>query len=147
MAQYLSNELAGTTTGLTTAAAAGVKPAANVYGARVKNFRATITFASQASASTFVLATIPAGYAFLNGSVAVDTSTGSATFAIGTAASAAKYRAQAALTSTATPTAFGLGNAYAGAYTGDEVVILTTAAASLPASGTMVVDITVIGAN
>lgn len=147
MAQYLSNELAGTVTGLTETAAAGVKAPANLYGARVKNYRATITYASQASGSTFVLATIPAGYSFLSGSVAVDTSTGSATFSIGTAASAAKYRAAAALTSTATPTAFGLGNAYAGAYSADEVIILTTAAAALPSSGKMVVDLTVIGAN
>lgn len=147
MAQYLSNELAGTTTGTTTAAAAGVRPNANVYGARVKNFRATVPFASQADGSTFVLATVPAGYSFLSGSVVVTASTSSATVAIGTSASAGKYKAAAALTSTNTPTAFGLGNAAAGVLSSDEVIIATIASAALPSSGTMVVDLTFIGAN
>lgn len=147
MAQYFSNELAGTTTGLTTAPDQSVRAAASVYGARVKNFRATVPFASQADGSTVVLAVVPAGYSFLSGSVVVTASTGSAKFAIGTAASAGKYRASAVLTSTNTPTAFGLGNAAAGALTSAETIIATVADAALPSSGTMVIDLTFIGAN
>ena len=56
MAIYLSNELAGTTTGLTAAAsvAAGYKPTAMVYGGRLRRMRATITLASQATTDTII---------------------------------------------------------------------------------------------
>ena len=147
MAQYYSNELAGTTTGLTTSPDAAVRPsAASGYGATLRVFRATVTYASQASGSTIVLAKIPVGYAFVSGSLVTSASTSTATIAIGTSATAGKYKAAGAVTSTDTPTAFGLGNAYAGAFSAEETVIATVGTAALPSSGTLVVDIICCGA-
>lgn len=143
MAQYLSNELAGTTTGLTTAAATGYRPAASVYGARMKRFRATVTYAGQTTSDTVLLATVPAGFTFAFGVLNADTSSGSTTLAIGTSGSTAKYRAAGAFTSTDTPTFFGK-TAVAGAASplaDTENIILTLAAATAPSSGTLVVDL------
>lgn len=148
MAQYYSNELAGDTTGLNTAPAASVRPStAAGYGARVKNFRATVTFASQASGSTIVLAKLPVGYSFLTGYLTTDTSTSTTTIAIGTAASSGKYAAASAYTSTNTQTQFGLNNQAGGAYSAEEVIIATTAIGALPASGKMVIDILALSPN
>lgn len=142
MAQYLSNELAGTTTGTTTSAAVGYKPAASVYCARMKRIRATITYASQADGSTVVLGEVPAGYSFAYGILTASASSGSTTIAVGTAASAAKYKAAAAFTSTDTPTFFGKAAAVAGdVYSSTEVIIATLAAAAAPSSGTLVIDL------
>lgn len=143
MAQYLSNELAGTTTGTTTAAAAGYKPAATVYGARLKRFRATVTYAAQTTSDTIKLADVPAGHTFAYGVLTADTSSGSTTIAIGTAASSAKYKAAAAFTATDTPTLFGKAAPVAGAsaLTDTETIIATLAAATAPSSGTLVVDL------
>lgn len=149
MAQYLSNELAGTTTGLTTAAAAGVRPAASVYGARMKRFRATVTYAGQTTSDTILLASVPAGFTFAYGVLNADTSSGSTTLAIGTSASSAKYRAAGAFTSTDTPTIFGKA-AVAGAaspLSDTENIILTLAAATAPSSGTLIVDLYFSGPN
>lgn len=148
MTQYLSNEIAGTATGLTETAAVGYRPSANVVGARTKAFKATITYASQADGSTFVLGKIPAGAAFAYGVITVGTSTGSATVAIGTAASAAKFKAAGAHTTTDTPALFGKAAAIAAAAnTEDEIVIATIAAAALPSSGTAVIEIFFTSAN
>ena len=148
MAQYYSNEVAGDATGLTTAPAVGYRPSANVVGARTKAFRATITFASQASGSTFVLGKIPAGAAFAYGVITVGTSTGSATIAIGNATTAAKHKAAAAHTSTDAPALFGITAAIAGAAnTDDETIIATIAAAALPSSGTAVIEVFFTAAN
>lgn len=148
MTQYLSNELAGTTTGTTETAAVGYKPNATVYGARSKVIRATITYASQASGSTIVLGVAPVGYSFSHGVLTVGTSTGSATVAIGTSASSAKYKAAGAHTTTDTPTLFGKAAAIAAApYSAEETIIATIAAADLPSSGTAVIELFFNAAN
>lgn len=148
MAQYYSNELAGDTTGLNTAPVASLRPAAGTYGARQKVFRATVQFASQAAATTFVLANAPTGHTFSHGVITVSATTGSATIAVGTAASAAKYAAAAAYTSADVPTLFGKAAAInGGAYTAEEQIIATTAAASLPASGYAVIELFFDAAN
>lgn len=143
MAQYLSNELAGTTTGLTTAAAAGVRPSASVYGARLKRLRASITLASQTTSDTLLLGVLPAGATFAYGVLNTTASLGSATLAIGIAGTTGKYRAAGAFTTTDTPTFFGPAAqaALASPLTAEESVIGTIAAANLPASGTLVVDL------
>lgn len=144
MAQYLSNELAGTTTGTTTAAAAGVRPKASVYGARLKRMRATITFASQTTSDTIVLGNLPAGAVFAFGQINVSATTGTATLAIGVAGTAAKYAAAAAYTTADTPSFFGKNAVVAASDTGlaaEETVIATIGTASLPSSGTAVVDL------
>lgn len=143
MAQYLSNELAGTTTGLTTAAATGYKPVSTVYAGRMKRFRATVTYAGQTTSDTILLATVPAGFTFAFGVLTADTSSGSTTLAVGIAGTTAKYKAAAAFTSTDTPTFFGKAAVVGAAseLSAPENIILTLAAATAPSSGTLVVDL------
>lgn len=145
MAQYLSNELAGTTTGTTqaSAVAAGVRPAASVYGARLKRLRATVTLASQTTSDTLLLGILPTGATFAYGVLNTTASLGTSTLAIGIAGTTGKYRAAGTFTSTDTPTFFGTA-AQAGAATplaAEENVIGTIATANLPSSGTLVVDL------
>lgn len=104
MAQYLSNELAGTTTGTTTAAASGYRPAASVYGARVKRLRATVSLASQTTSDTILLGTLPTGATFAFGVLTTSATLGSSTVAIGIAGTTGKYRAAGTFTSADTPT-------------------------------------------
>lgn len=149
MSDYLSNELAGTTTGLTTAAAAGVRPAANVYGARVKTIRATINLAAQTTSDRLVLGILPAGATLLFGVLVSTVSLGSSTLAVGITGTTGKYRTAAVFTATDTPTLFGNAAALgaASALAADETVVATIAVATLPGSGTLVVDLVYLAAN
>lgn len=140
MAQYLSNELAGTTVGTTTAAAVGYRPAASRIGGRCKIFSATVALASQTTSDTIKLFTLPVGATFVKGWVNISATLGSSTIAIGNSGSTGKYRAAATATSTDTPLDFGVTAAVAGAVsTAEEDVIITIATANLPSSGTMTV--------
>lgn len=144
MAQYLSNELAGTSTGTTTAAAAGYKPAATRIGARTKAFAATVTLASQTTSDTIKLFTLPTGATFIKGWVNISATLGSSTIAIGNSGSTGKYRAAATATSTDTPLDFGVTAAVAASpLSAEEDVIITIATANLPSSGTLAVTILV----
>lgn len=113
-----------------------------VQGGRLRRFRATVPFASQASGDTITLAQVPAGYTFAFGMVNASATFGaSATVAIGTAASAGKYRAAATHTATV-PTLFGLYTAADDeALDAEETVIMTVGVAALPGSGSAVVDL------
>jgi len=136
MANTYANEVAGLGTSPTTKLNGGV------HGGRIRRFRASFTMAAQASGDTITLAQVPAGYAFAYGIInASATMGGTATVAIGTAASAGKYRAAAIFTAAA-PTLFGVNTAVDDdALTDAETVILTVGAASLPGSGTAYVDL------
>lgn len=137
MAQTYSSELAPTQ-----ATPPAVPSSTQGYGARLHRYRASITLASQAVADTVVLAQIPAGVAFAYGVITSSVSLGTATVAVGNAASAGKYRAAAVFTATDTPTPFGVATAVAGQpSTAQEQVILTVSTAALPASGQLVVDL------
>jgi hypothetical protein len=149
MAAYLSNELSGTVTGTATTVPVGYKPAATVYGARVKAFRATVTYATQTTSDTITLFTLPTGVTFLRGTAFTSVTTATATIAIGITGTAAKYRAAAAITTVDAPQDFGL-TAIAGAVapsTAEETVFITIGTASLPAAGTLVVEFLVSAAN
>jgi len=114
-----------------------------VVNSHVRGHRATITLAAQTTSDTIVVALPNAGDSFLFGVLTSDTSLGSSTVAIGNATTAGKYRAAAVFTATNTPTLFGAFTAAAGTYTKlplAETVFITIAAANLPASGTLVVD-------
>lgn len=113
-----------------------------VQGGRLRRFRATVPFASQAASDTITLAQVPAGYTFAYGMVnATATFGASATVAIGTAASSGKYRTAATHTATV-PTLFGNSTAADDVpLAAEETVIMTVAVASLPASGSAVVDL------
>jgi hypothetical protein len=119
-----------------------IKAAANQgYEAHLIRFRATVNLASQASGDTVVLADIPAGYVFAGGELTASVSLGTATVAVGNASSAGKYRAAAVYTTVDQPVLFGNTVTMAAlASTAAERLILTVGTASLPASGTLVVD-------
>lgn len=140
MPAFLSTELGGSAN--QTAAPVGYKPAASVYGARLKRLRASFTLATQTTSDTLVVGTLPAGATFAFGIINASATLGaSATVAIGTSASTGKYRAGAVFTAAA-PTLFGLVAEQAGAVlAAEETVIVTIGVASLPSSGTFVVDI------
>ena len=142
MAAYLSTELGGSAN--QTAAPAGYKPRASVYGARLKRLRATFTLNTQTTSDTLVIGNLPVGATFAFGKLTSSVSLGSSTLAIGIAGATGKYRAAAAFTATDTPTDFGTAatvGAADPALAAEETVIGTIAAASLPGSGTLVVDL------
>lgn len=112
-----------------------------VQGGRLRRFRASVTMASQADGDTITLASVPAGYVFAYGVINASATLGSTTVAIGVAGTAGKYRAAAVFTAAA-PTLFGPAVAAAAApLTAGETVIATLAAAALPSSGTLVIDL------
>ena len=136
MAQTYSTELAGITS-LPVVKASALQ----AYGARLKRFRASIALASQAIGDTVVVGLIPAGYVFAGSEISTDTSLGTATIALGTAALVNKY--VNASTVTALNTQLLLGNVaplIASAFTAQETIILTVAVAALPAAGNLLVD-------
>lgn len=114
-----------------------------VHGGNTRVYRATITLAAQASGDTITLARIPAGAFFVGGEIVSSVSLGSSTVAIGVAGTAAKYKAAAVFTAVDTPTSFGTASAMGNqtALVAAEDVILTIAAAALPGSGTLVVNL------
>lgn len=114
------------------------------YGGKEISFTAFITLAAQASGSVFRLWKARAGLFWLGGQVITDTSLGSTTIAIGNATTAGLYRAAAVQTATGAPS--GYFDGAAGylvnppvALAAPEEVLLTTAAAALPASGTLMI--------
>lgn len=112
------------------------------YGAKVVVFRALVTYASQAAADVIKAFKLPKGVTPLYGIMNADTSSGATTLAIGNSTTAAKYRAAATFTSTDTPTFFGKEAAVGSVtpLTADEEVLITLAAATAPASGSLTVD-------
>ncbi len=115
------------------------------YGARMQRFRGTIVFTATAitTADQIIVAQVPAGYAFAYGILTSSVSLGTSTIAIGTAATIGKYRAAAVFTATDTPTTFGVATAVGtqAALAADELIQVAVGVASLPTSGTLVVDL------
>lgn len=128
-------------------------PDGSVVGGRLRRFRSVITLASQAQGAVDLGIRVPPGHIFAYGVLNTDTSLGTSTVALGTSGSTAKYKAGAVFTATDTPTLFGkaavagasaktsgtVGSSPKGTGT-DEDLIMTVGAASLPSSGTLVVD-------
>jgi hypothetical protein len=143
MADLLSTELAGY------ASLPQIKAAVPVMGGRLRRYRATITMAAQTDADNILLAVIPAGSAFVFGIINASATLSTSVVAIGTNkthASNGQLRAAAVFTAAA-PTLFGLSTAQDdAALAGDTPIYLTIATASLPASGTLVVDLIYAGA-
>lgn len=128
------------------AAKSGTLPQAMPDGRLVSNKRRTtteiFTLASQASGSQLYIGTLPIGAVFEGIELNTDTSLGSATISAGSEASPAKYAAAATFTATDTPTVRAKASGQAQApLTAPEDVYLTTGAAALPASGTLVVGL------
>lgn len=129
-------------------------PSGAVVGGRMRRYRAVVTLASQTVGTIDPGLRIPPGQVFAYGVITTDTSLGSTTIAVGIAGSTAKYKAAGTFTATDTPTLFGkaaviaastetsseVGSSPLGTGT-DEDIIFTTAAATAPSSGTLVVDL------
>lgn len=143
MAAYLSTELGGSAN--QTSAPTGYKPRATVYGGRLKRLRGSFTANTQTTSDTLVVGNLPAGATFAFGIITASVTMGaSATLAIGTSASTGKYRAAATFTTADTPTFFGTAatiGAADPALSAEEQVIVTIGTASLPGSGTLVIDL------
>lgn len=140
MPAYLSTDLAGSAN--QTSAPVGYKPAATVYGARLKRLRGSFTLATQTTSDTLVIGTLPAGATFAYGKITSSVSLGTATVAIGISGTTGKYRAAAVFTAVDTPTDFGtVAQVSASPLAAEEQVFATIAVASLPASGTLVIDL------
>ena len=116
-----------------------VKPSASQYAGGVYIYQASILLAAQQVNDTIVVGYIPSGAAFLYGLLSTDTSLGAATIAIGTAASAAKYRAAATFTTTNVPSFVGLVANYANvSLASPETQIITVTTAALPGAGNLI---------
>ncbi len=113
----------------------------SVQGGHVRVYREKITLAAQTTSDTIVVAYPSAGETFLYGTLRSDTSLGTSTVAIGTSGATGKYRAAAVFTSTTAYETFGVVAAQSSKLTTDETVFITIAAAALPASGTLFVDL------
>ncbi len=119
------------------------KSPGTVQGGRMRRWRATITLAAQASGDDIVLANVPGGHTFAYGIVNPGTALGAtATLAIGVAGATGKYRT-AAIANATGPVLFGNAAAVAMDPLGasGEQVLATIAAAALPGSGTLVIDL------
>lgn len=116
------------------------------YGAKEYTYLSSITYASQAAASTLTGPTIPAGRLVKSIELMTSVSTGSTTLAVGNATTAAKYIAAAAIT---TPGISVEGNLAIVdppvISTVPETIIVTTAAATLPAAGILWIIAHVLG--
>jgi 6,7-dimethyl-8-ribityllumazine synthase len=119
-------------------------PAPGFVDGSVRHFVETVTFAAQATADTIEVARLPKGAIPLHVHMLTDTSTGTATIALGVSGATAKYKTAAAYTTTGvwtemygTTPATALGVALAN----EEILFLTIAAAALPASGTLRIHI------
>lgn len=124
----------------------GTAPFSQPHGAKVSaKLRCTtekITYASQLAGSTFYVGTLPRGAIFKGIELNADTSSGSTTLAFGTSGSAASHAAAAALTATDTPTVRGKCSAFDDEpLAADTDIFMTTAAATAPASGTLMVGL------
>jgi hypothetical protein len=148
MPAYLSNELAGATTGLVSAQPVGLRPDGSVYGGRLKRLRATFTLAGQLTTDTLVIGNLPAGAQFAFGVLTASATLGTSTIAVGVTGTTGKYRAAGTFTAVDTPTMFGPAVRVAqAALTAEENVFVTIATATLPSSGTLVVDLYYSSAN
>lgn len=151
MPAYLSAELSGTNGAagsVLTTVPSGYKPRATVQGGVLKRLRGTFTLSSTAAttADTLVVGNLPAGATFAFGVLTASASMSGAsqTLAIGTTGATGKYRAAATFTAVDTPTMFGVNTAVGAAdpgLTAEEQVFVTIGTASLPTSGTLVVDL------
>lgn len=111
-------------------------------GATTVVYTATITLASQTTSDTIVIAQVPENLRFAYGMLNSTVSLGTSTIAIGIAGATGKYRAAATFTATQTPTPFGVVAATnAATAAGGETIFITIATASLPASGTLDVQL------
>ena len=153
MADFFSQQLAGNV------ALPVIKPTDPAYGGRTFRFRASINLGSLDSstfgtkvttglttADNLLLGRLPAGYVPDFGMITSSVSLGTSVIAIGTNkvhASNGQYRAAATFTAVDTPTLFGVTASMAAlaALAADTPIYLAVATATLPTSGTLIIDL------
>lgn len=133
MTTYYCNELSGI------ASSPQTQAWGYYQGAQVKGFQSTIDMASQLSGSIFVLAQPQAGLVFSHLRILTDTSLGSTTLAITDQVSGNTYFAAATVTASVAPLPTPAQLAY-GPLTAKAQLIATTAAATMPSSGIVVIE-------
>ncbi len=122
-------------------------PAGAIHGGRLRRYRATVTLNTQTTSDTIVLAKLHAGQSVAYGILTSSVSLGTSTIAIGITGTTGKYRTGATFTAVDTPTLFGPAASVAddAPTSAEETIFITIGVASLPASGTLVVDLYVSG--
>ncbi len=115
------------------------EPDVAFVGGRVRAFVENIVYAAQAAGSTLTMAQLPAGALVLGFELITDTSTSTATLAVGDGVTAAKYAAAAAYTTVGTPVQVGnTAGPLAGRLSAAGEIVLTIGTLALPASGNLV---------
>lgn len=110
--------------------------AGDVHG-RVRVFNEKVVLAAQPTTDIVEVARLPKGARVLYGILNSTVSLGSSTLAVGIAGNTGKYRAAAVFAAVDTPTVFVPAAVAGEALAAEEIVILTIAAAALPASGSL----------
>jgi hypothetical protein len=136
-------------TGINTAARSASPVAqmdGSLQGGHVRVYQEIITLATQTTSDTIIVAYPSKGETFLYGVLTSTVSLGTSTVAIGITGTTGKYRAAATFTAVDTPTPFGvtanmISSGAPAKLTADETVFITIATASLPGSGTLVVQL------
>jgi hypothetical protein len=120
-----------------------LKSSPSAFSGRVRVLSDTITYASQATSDTVIIGggKLPIGAQVLFGLITTTVSTGSTTVAIGSTASASKYKAAAVYTTVDVPQLFGVTAGLATDTTVEEQIMVTFAAATAPASGSLKVEL------
>ena len=114
----------------------------NLVGAKRRSHLAEFTLASDATGTYSFPAVVPKGARIVN--IALNSSVtlgGTATLAIGITGTTGKYRAAATFTSTDQWVSVALNAAMGVELTADEQIILTVAAAALPSSGRLLMEV------
>ena len=106
----------------------------------VKSFMESVILASQTTADTIAVARLPKGAVLRGARIMTSVTLGAATITIGIAGDTGKYRAAAVFTTTDTWEVIGQAADFHTALSAEEEVIVTIAAASLPASGMLLVQ-------
>lgn len=124
----------------------GTKPAAradsSAVDGKVRRLLEVYDLASQPVADKLFAGTLPLGARFAGSRLTTDTTLASATLALGSSASAAKYAAAAVLTATDTPTTRGKVSALDDdPLSAPEDLFWTIAADALPAAGILVSEV------
>jgi hypothetical protein len=119
---------------------AGTAPDPGFVDGSVRSFMESVTLATQTTSDTIAVARLPKGAVLRGARIMTDTTLGSSTIAIGIAGTTGKYRVAATLTTTNTWEEIGQAADLHAALSAEEEVIITIAAASLPASGTLLVQ-------
>lgn len=110
----------------------------------VRSFLEVVTYATQTTSDTIEVARLPRGATLLAARIMTSVTTSTATMAFGITGTTGKYRAAATFTTTDTWEELDVATTawHATNLTAEEIVFITIGTASLPGSGTLLVQFT-----